>query len=272
MNWIQCILYGLTIGFSEFIPVSSSAQGQILQMLFGAQSNDYVRDLLIHISSLIAFVVAWKGSIELFNHNVALSRRRRGSYGRNNREVSDLRFIRAATIPMLLVMILGLYFCGNSGSASMIILLLIGGVILYLPERMMQGNKSARAMSDLDAWTIGAATALCVIPGFSRIGMTMSIAQMRGADKRHAFNWAYMLSVPALLLFIGSDLVGIIFNSQIMTLSTGFGGYLLLMVSSFAGTYASVYFMKNIILNRGTIGFAYYSWGAALFGFILYLL
>ena len=272
MNWIQCVLYGLTIGFSEFIPVSSSAQAQILQTLFGSQNNDFLRNILIHISSLIAFVVAWKGSIEVFSHNVMLSRRRRGGYGRENKEVSDLRLIRAATIPMLLTMILCFYFSEKSVSTSMILLLLLGGIILYLPERMMQGNKTARAMSNLDAWTIGAATALSVIPGFSRIGMTISIAQMRGADKRNALNWAYMLSIPALLLLIGGDLVNLIFNAQSMTLSTGFGGYLLMMVSAFAGTYASVYFMRNIIINRGMIGFAYYSWGAALFGFILYLL
>lgn len=272
MNWIQCILYGLTIGFSEFIPVSSFAQSKLLQTLFGNQGNDFIRDLLVHISSLVAFVIAWKGSIELFNRNITLSRRRRGNYGRENRELVDLRFIRAATFPMLLVMILGFYFTGGFGSTSMMLLLLIGGIILYLPERMMQGNKTARAMSAFDAWMIGAATALGVIPGFSRIGMTMSIAQMRGADKRHALNWAYMLSLPALLLLIGKDLAGIIFSFQIMTVSSSFSGYLLLIFSAFTGTYASVYFMRNIILNRGMIGFAYYSWGAALFGFILYLL
>ena len=272
MNWLQSILYGFIVSFCEFIPISTLAQEQLLQSLFGLHGNDYIRSLIIHLFTLAAFLTAWRAPLEMFNHNIQLSRRRRGNYGRATKELADAKFIRGAAIPMLLTMILVFYFTKRSDTLPTILLLLLGGIILYLPQRMLQGNKSARAMSVMDAWVIGIVSAFGVIPGFSRIGMTISVAQMRGADRRHALNWGYMLSIPALLLLIGGDLVNLIFNSQFLAVSSGFGGYLLICISSFAGAYTSVYFMRNIILNHGLNGFAYYSWGAALFAFILYLL
>lgn len=271
MNWFECIIYGLVSGFSEFIPVSASAQGQILQQLFGATGNDAVRDLLIHIFALIAFLIAWRNPLEAFRQNAYLAQRR-SRYGRRNRENSDTRFVRSCTVPMLLIMLLCFYFKGQKSLTTTAVVLFINGIVLYLPERMLRGNKSARGMSALDAWIVGAVGALSVIPGFSRVGLSLSASQILGADKKHSMNWAYMLCVPALLLLIGADLVAIVFGGQSLQLSTGFFGYLLISFFSFAGSYLSMYLMQNIILHRSMSAFAYYSWGSALFAFILYLL
>ena len=273
MNWFECILYGLSMGFSEFVPISSRASGMILQKLFGAEVNDGVRDLIVHIFALAAFIIAWQKPVDFLRYGVQIPRRRqRGHRSTDTHMSSDTRFVRAAVIPMILVMILVFYTSGSIETIPTVLLLIVNGICLYLPERMLRGNKSARAMSASDAWLIGGCSALCAVPGFSRMGMGISIAQMRGADTKHAINWAYSLSVPALLFLIGADLVGITFGAQLLVLSTGFWGYLLLAISSFVGSYFAVYYMRNIITNRGLCAFAYYSWGAALFMFILYLL
>lgn len=271
MNWLQSILYGLVCGFSEFIPVSASAQGQILQQLFGTTGNDAVRDLLIHIFSLAAFMIAWRNPLETIRQATYQPVRRTG-HGRTIRVNPDSRFVRACVLPMLLVMVLCFYFKGKDSLTSTAVALLINGIILYVPERILRGNKSAKGMSTMDAWIVGAASALCVIPGFSRVGMGLSAAQILGADKKHGMNWAYMLCVPALLLMIGADLVAIVFGGQSLLLTTGFWGYTLIGIFSFVGSYLSVYLMKNIILHRASTVFAYYAWGSALFAFILYLL
>lgn len=273
MNWFESIIYGFIMSFSEFIPISSHAQGHMLQQIFGTDSHDYLRDLLVHLFALAAFFVAWKKPTELFQFNIRAFpnyRNRRGSRGvKQNR---DSRFVRAAIIPMLLVMILSFYFWGSPGTISIVILLIINGIIMYLPERMLHGNKNAAAMSSMDAWLIGSVSAISVIPGFSRMGLGIAIAQMRGADRKHALNWVYLLSIPALLLLVGSDLINLTFGSQLLVLSANFWGYLLLSISAFAGSFLSVYFMRNIVLHHGLCAFSYYSWGAALFMFILYLL
>lgn len=272
MNWFACIIYGLAMGFVEFIPVSSGAQGQILQEIFGATKPDPVRDLVVHIFSLSAFFFVWRNPLETFRQDRRMIQRGTRSNNQMYRGNADSRFVRSAVLPMLICMVLALYFNGNRGLPSTAILLLLGGVVLYIPERLLQGNKSARSMSALDAVLIGVASALGAIPGLSRIGMGISVSIMRGADRKHALNWAYLLSVSALILMTLGDLFNLIASPSGIFLCTGFGGYLLMAIFSFAGAYLSVFTMRNVIVHRGLHAFAYYSWGAALFAFILYLL
>lgn len=273
INWLESIIYGFIMSFAEFLPISSHAQGHILQQIIGAGRHDYLRDLLVHIFTLAAFFVAWKKPLEPFRfNNPSLYHSRSRHSNRDFRQNRDSRFVRASIIPMLLVMILSFYFWRSPGTISVVILLMINGVIMYLSERMLHGNKHAGLMSSMDAWLLGSVCAIGVIPGFSRMGLGIAVAQMRGADRKHAVNWVYLLSVPALLLLIGFDLVNLTFGSQLLVLSSNFWGYLLLSISSFAGSYLSVYFMRNIVLHHGLCAFSYYSWGAALFMFILYLL
>lgn len=271
MNWFQCILYGFVLGISEFIPVSSGAQGTVLQLLFGTGKNDAIRELIVHIFSLLGFLIAWRNPLSQLINNRYISSRS-GNRNRHIRENHDSRFVRSAMLPMLLIMILSFYFWGSIAVIPMVIVLILNGILLYLPERMLQGNKSSRSMSALDAWLVGIAGGLGATLGFSRVGLCISSAQMRGADRKNALNWAYMLSIPAMLLFIATDLVMLVFGSQTHAYSTGFGGYLLMAISSFVGSYLSVYLLRNAVLNRSLSAFAYYSWGTALFLFILYLL
>ena len=271
MNWLQCILYGLFLGFGEFIPVPNGAQMHILQQIFGSSVNDPLRELLVHIFSLAAFFLAWRNPLDVIRRDSRMAQRGTRIYNQIYRGSADSQFVRTAAIPMLISMIVIMFLYEGSKIWTMIILL-INGIILYLPERMLQGNKTAKSMSPLDGVLIGLCSALSVIPGMSRVGLGVSVGMMRGADRKHTLNWAYLLSVPALLLLIGGDLFVLIFASQTVTLSTGFGGYLLLSIFSFAGAYLSVFLVRNFIIHRGLHAFAYYSWGAAMFYFILYLL
>lgn len=272
MGWLQSIIYGFIMGFCELVPISSSAQELILQRLFGIHGNDALCDLLVHTFSLLAFLVAWRGSLAMFREHHYVARNRRGRHGAGHHGLMDSIFIKSAIIPMFLCMILSLYFAERNNVMHTVFILLLNGIILYLPERLLQGNKTARSMSVLDSWLLGIASGASVIPGFSRIGMGIAVSQMRGADKKNALTWAYMLSIPALLLLIGADIISLIFSGGATMFSTGFGGYLLISICSFAGCYLAVYLIRSVILLHGLRAFAYYSWGAALFLFILYLL
>ena len=266
MSWLQCLLYGFIMGISEFIPVSSAAQSQILQNLFGLPGNDHIRNLIIHICTLTAFFFVWKQPVDFILPTMQTPGRTR-----RTKVNAESQFIRTAAFSLLLIMLICFYFSKSTDSIRLTLMLLINGIVLYLPERMLQGNKSAGAMSVFDSWLIGAAGALSVLPGFSRMGMCISVSQMRGADRKNALNWAYILSIPALLLLIAADLAGFVFGGQ-LTFSTDFAGYLVLALSTFSGGYLSLYFVRNFILHRGLSAYAYYSWGCSLFVFILYLL
>ena len=106
----------------------------------------------------------------------------------------------------------------------------------------------------------------------SRIGASVSYASMRGVNKQQAFNWALLLSIPALIILIIFDFVDIITVRGLLTNFSVIIGYFMSGFGAFIGTYLCVFFIRTLVNRAGTIFFAYYSWGMALLAFALYLI
>ena len=126
-------------------------------------------------------------------------------------------------------------------------------------------------MSLLDSYLIGIAGALSAFPGISRIGSSTSVAYARGAVRQNALNWALLLSIPALVALMGMDILNIITNISAVNFWSSFLYYILAAGSTYIGGCFGILLMKFLTVRTGFSGFSYYSWGAALFTFILYL-
>ena len=127
-------------------------------------------------------------------------------------------------------------------------------------------------MSRLDAVLLGIGNGLSVIPGFSRIGVSTSLAIARGAPPQNAYKWSLLLSIPMLAAFVLLDLVGVVtgglgqldFSFILQCIMCGCAAYL--------GASGGIWVMRNLVYQRGIENFSYYCWGAALFTFILYMI
>ena len=271
MNWLQCVLYGVTSGLSEFIPVSSKAHQALLQNLFGLDGSDALLNVIIHLAVLLSLITGCRNILEQIKRDSKLpriTRHRHGSF-RNN---LDLRFVKSGAIPLITGLVIFTYISNAFQSMAFVALfLLLNGILLFVPCRMLQGNKDARSMSGLDAIFVGLFGALSAFPGLSRIGMMTSVSLARGADRQHALNWALLLNMPALALLTFIDLLIIIAGAQTFKF-TVFFCYILAGLGAYIGGYFGILIMKFRSIKAGFTGFAYYSWGAALFAFILYLI
>jgi undecaprenyl pyrophosphate phosphatase UppP len=123
----------------------------------------------------------------------------------------------------------------------------------------------------VDSMLVGLGGGLGVIPGFSRIGYTTSVAMMRGAEKRYAMDTALLLSIPALAVLLIIDFfaiftttAGLTFIAILSCITAG--------ITSFFSACLGIYIMRFLAVRAGFSGFAYYSWGLSLFSFILYLI
>lgn len=272
MNWLQCIILGLISGISEFLPISSSAHIWITAHLFGIPENDPIRALIIHIAILAALIVASRGAIETILRERRMAARGAKVYNRRYRGNMDFRLLKNTTVYLILGYLVISYIVPAPFPIPVVVcMLLLNGIILYLPTRMLQGNKDARSMSKFDSFLIGLAGATSALTGISRIATITSVATMRGADRSHAANWALLLSTPMLIVLIILDLAAV-FSGALTLVSTGFGGYLLIAISAFLGAYVAISSLKFLSVKAGFSTFSYYSWGAALFLFILYLI
>jgi len=269
MDWLQSIIYGFALSLSEFMPVSSLAHQKILCELFGVDRPDVVQNLLVHAAALAALLFGCNNMLDQIKRSVRVSRR--GS--RHADSILDYRLVRTAAIPMLVIYLILTYVFGRNYSFPLMALfLLINGVIIFISGRMLQGNKDARSMSKLDSYLIGAVSAISALPGISRVGAGTSVAISRRADRLHALNWAFLLSIPALALICGLDVIGLFSAANLSVVSGNLLCYFFSAFSSFIGGYTGVMLMRLLAVKVGYTGFAYYSWGAALFTFVLYLL
>lgn len=273
MSLFQSVLYGLISGFSELLPVSSQAHQAMMLRLFGLEAREPLRDLLVHISILLAVFSGCKAMLSRIGRDkLMLSRGRRGRRILPD-SAYEMRLIRSAAVPMLLVLLIYIAARDMEGSMSKISLMLaINGLVLIIPEYSRQANKNARLMTGFDGIFIGILGGLSAFPGISRVGIINSYGLLRGADRQHLSNWALLLSIPALALLSIIDLVFIFVSGIGPIRFLIICGYILSAAAAYLGAYLSIVFIRFLTVRTGYTAFAFYSWGAALFALFLYLI
>ncbi|MBR4864629.1 MAG: undecaprenyl-diphosphate phosphatase [Oscillospiraceae bacterium] len=272
MNWIEGLLYGLISGISEFLPISSRAHQSFLQYIFGVQVADPVMQLFVHGSLLAALFVGFKPYLEQIRRNNA-SYRTSGRGRRPNKTAPDERISKNAVVPLLIVMFLISFLLTDGLPLPLVAVILIAnGILLYLPERFAQGNKAAGSMSMLDSWLMGIASGLSILPGVSGIGASVSVSLLRGADRRKAVNWALLIAFYTLCASICLDFFAIIAQRGTVPFFSSLFSYITAAAAAYCSGFMGVKLVKLFTAHNNYCGFAYYSWGMALFVFLMYLI
>ena len=274
ISWIQSIIYGFISGLTEFVPVSSQAHQLIMRNLFGLYDVNYMLNLFVHLGMLTGLTFTSGGYIlGTYNeHRMSQSNRRRRRREVNQQAVLDFKVVKTAVIPILLSFVAYSFTMKWENIVPIVAaFMLLNGIILYIPMYLAHGNKDSRNMSALDSLLFGLGSALSALPGVSRIGAGCSTAIMRGADPKHAYHWCIILSLPVLVLLLGFDIFGIFSNSVV---GSGFGFVVKCILSgtcAHLGASLSISLLKAMTERTGISVFSFYSLGAALFAFILYL-
>ncbi len=273
MSVFESIIYGLVSGLTEFLPISSQGHQAILLRLFGQGHRDPVRDILVHLAIIFSLLVSCRSLFVHLRREHLLSKRRRRKATYDRKGIFDLRFIKTAAVPMLLGMLV--YIPARTFEFSpthLALFFAINGIILIIPEYMAHGNKDAKLLTGLDSILTGLASVLSSFPGISRVGAMGAFTTARGAERQASVNWILALSLPALVMFLGFDVVNLIVQGFDPFSFATFIGYILAAAAAFCGGYFGVVILRYLTVQIGYIGFAYYSWGAAMFSFVLYLI
>ena len=268
------LIYALISGFTEFLGVSAPPHQMLYELMTGFEQTDVMLTLSIRVGALTAVFLSCRARIKRLMHEqrlAGLSRRRRNRQP-DPAALLDIRLLKTVTIP-LLISVLFYKRAGEwiNGVLPLSLTLVLNGVLLFIPRLMSQGNKDGRSVSRLDGVLMGLSGALAAVPGFSRTGGMISAGTTRGFDRNYALDTALILSIPTLLGLLILDIYGV-FTAK---LTLGFVAlliYLLLAAVSFGGAWLGIMLMRYLSVKAGFTGFSYYSWGLALFSFILYLM
>ncbi len=275
MNLLQSLIYGLISGVSEFMPISSLGHQSVLRILFGASQWDPVMDLFVHVALCMTALFVFRGNIEGYVREMGMRQRRgrkRRSYA-DPRRTYEIRLLITAGVVMLAVLLFTAIARSLEAKPLFTCLFFIlNGIMLFIPDYVRQTNKDARMLSGFDGLLIGAASGLRIFSGVSGVGMGLSVALLRGADKKQALNWALMLCIPALLMMCFFDIIGIFTVAGLSVTFIGFLGYLFAAIGAAVGGFAILFFVRFLIAHTGFGGYACYCWGMAILTFILYLI
>ena len=274
ITMIQSILYGLVCGFAEFLPVSSQAHRSILNCLFGVNQEEPLMVMFLHIGALLALIISSMSLLQRLQREMEIKRlaRRRSRRQPDELALLDMSIVKTACTVLLIGFVFYFEAAALHGNLPMVaIFLVVNGLILHVPLYLPKGNKDARTMSRLDAVLLGLGSALAMLPGVSRVGVSTSVGISRGATPQNAYKWALLISIPALVVHIVLDLVGVVsaglgqldFSFILQCIMCGCAAYI--------GAIGAISLMKMIVYRSGIENFSYYCWGAALFTFILYM-
>lgn len=272
MPFLFVALFGLLSGFFDILPVSSFAHQAILQRIFGVDTSLHLYKFLVYLGTLSALLIASMSSITALMREqrvLSLPRRRIQS---DRKLTYELQFVKTAAVAAVFSTILMLFLRNKSQSLLATgILCIICGVLVLVPEYLPCGNKTAKHMSVLDAVIFGVLSSLGLVAGISRIAVMLFYASLRGVDRSRSSNWAVLVSIPILTVLAFFELVGIFTVGVGAITFTTVLSYLLGTVLGFVGTFAGVTLIRFLSAKVGFVGFGYYSIGAGLITFFLYL-
>lgn len=274
MSWLASILYGLVAGLTEILPVSSSAHRILILNLYGESAEPALLRLLIHLGILAGLYYSCQNHITRMTRAMRLARipKRRRKRPLDTRSLTDLSILKTMVIPILLGF---LFYNKLSALSSKLVYvsacLFLNGLILYLPSYLPGGNKDSQNLSRAESLLMGLGGAASMLPGVSCIGAVSSIGIARGVEKSYVLDLALLIDIPLTLGLVIFDLIALVSQGVSGLSFTTVLSYIFSAAAAFGGIYLGIRLLRTLVKNHSMDMFSYYSLGAALFTFILFL-
>lgn len=275
MSWLSAFFLGLVQGIAEFLPISSSGHLAILQNFFkleNIEESHLFFDVLLHLGTLISVCIVYRKDImEMLRALVGLFQKKDVDGGRpvvqNDEKLRLALMIVIATLPLLVIVFIKDYIEQLTGRSGFIgLMLVLTGCLLFVSDKLAQGNKAERKMTVVDALVVGVSQAIATIPGLSRSGVTITAGLCTGFSREFAVRFSFLISIPAI---IGANLISIVGAIKAGVAWGNMPQYLLGVVVAATVGYVAIRLVK-ILVDKNKFGkFAYYCWAVGLITILL---
>ncbi len=251
MDIIQIVFLSLIQGFTEFLPISSSAHLILVPKFFDWQDQGLAFDVALHVGSLIAVLYYFKTEIITILKDFFKSLKKRESIGESTLGWAVI----VGTIPVGLAGISFNDFISDNLRSPQVIAAttLIFGLALFLSDRNV-GKKSEINITIWVGFLVGMAQAIALIPGTSRSGITMTAALFLGFSRVASARFSFLLSIPVIVLAGGLKTIELIKSQTIVVWSELFLGVFLSAISA----YICIYFFLKLISKASMLPFVVY--------------
>ena len=262
METIEALILGLLQGLTEYLPVSSSGHLAIGSHILGIEAEENLMfTVAVHVATVLSTLVVLGGEI---------IRLVRGTFGPFNAGASglarlnaDQRYMLNILVSMIPIFVVGIFFKDAVESIFGQGLLVVGCCLLVTAGLLAYSYygkpRQKESISLIDAFIIGVAQAVAVLPGLSRSGSTIATGLILGNNKAHMAQFSFLMVIPPIL---GEALLDTIKAAKegfsaafgdlsVMALVVGF-------VAAFVSGIAACKWMIGIVRRGKLIYFAYY--------------
>lgn len=187
---VVAALLGVLQGFTEFLPISSTAHLLIAEKVFRLDPARFGLSftIAVHIGTVLAVLIYFARTwLELLGD--LLARRWRMPL------LIALGILPAAAAGILLEGVIESQLRDIRVAAAGLVL---GSLVFWLAERTANGQRAMGSLGVADAIALGAAQALALVPGVSRSGITISAGLALGLRRAEATRFSFLLATPVI--------------------------------------------------------------------------
>ncbi len=197
---VEAVILGIIQGFTEFLPISSSAHLIVIPWMFGWQGTlvDSLNfDVALHAGTLVAIVAYfWKDWLDLLIS--FFSGMREGTW--RTGEGRLVWYIVLATLPAGILGVKYEHVVEESFRNPLLIAisLVTVSIIIWAADRYSRKTDGIQRMTLGHALIIGCAQATALVPGVSRSGSTIIGGLLTGYTRESAARFSFLLSTPVI--------------------------------------------------------------------------
>lgn len=259
MSWIEAVILGIVQGLTEFLPVSSSGHLTIAKELFGIDAGNLSFEVAVHAATVLSTIVVFRETIWDLLKGVFKFR-----YN------SQTDYVLKIAVSMIPVLIVGLFFKDfveeifGSGTLIVGIMLIVTALLLSLSEYITnrrakmapKGEEAGKEVGFKEAFIIGLAQSVAVLPGLSRSGSTIATGLLCGVKRSSMAQFSFLMVLVPILGEAFLQLVGGEFSAG----ASGISGTSLALgfLSAFISGFIACKWMINIVKRAKLTYFAIY--------------
>jgi len=183
-KYIEVSILGIIQGFSEFIPVSSSAHLILVSKIYNFNISSLQLDIGLHLGSLFAILFYFRKDLLNITKNKNL-----------------FKLIILGSLPLIIIGYI-FYSSGLIDYFRNIKIIawttLIFGLLLFFADRSQIKQKLDANLNYKIILVVGLLQVLAIIPGVSRSGIVITASRFLNFDRVDSSKIAFYLSIPAL--------------------------------------------------------------------------
>jgi len=240
-SYIYSIVLGIVEGFTEFLPISSTAHLVLVSEILKIGQTNFTKTFEIAIQSgaiLAVIVFYWRKFIDFETLKRVI-----------------VAFIPTGIIGLLLYKFVREFLLGNI--SVVLWALALGGIVLILFEKLFKEKASIEDIKDISygkAVIIGVWQSVAIIPGVSRSAATIIGGMIVGVSRKAIVEFSFLLAVPTMFAATSLDIL----NNYTQFSSSQFFSLGIGLLTAFVTAVLGIKFFLKYIKNHSFVVFGIY--------------